>query len=188
MTMMPFHTLYPDIAGGETRCVIAFDDPVIPIGEYLLDEAYCIEERCDCRRVMIAVIDAARREQVATINHGFEPPEPPFEDEGQTFLDPLNPQSELSTRFLEIFEHTVATDPAYRERLERHYTMWKKAVDDPKHPFQETIRRRRPARPGGGFFPPRGTVRREAPKIGANAPCPCGSGKKFKKCCQRAGV
>lgn len=27
------------------------------------------------------------------------------------------------------------------------------------------------------------TVRRETPKVGRNAPCPCGSGKKFKKCC-----
>ncbi len=26
-------------------------------------------------------------------------------------------------------------------------------------------------------------VRREAPKVGRNAPCPCGSGKKYKKCC-----
>ncbi|MCA9518011.1 MAG: SEC-C domain-containing protein [Myxococcales bacterium] len=27
------------------------------------------------------------------------------------------------------------------------------------------------------------TVRRDAPKVGRNDPCPCGSGKKFKKCC-----
>jgi len=27
------------------------------------------------------------------------------------------------------------------------------------------------------------TIRREMPKIGRNDPCPCGSGKKFKKCC-----
>lgn len=27
------------------------------------------------------------------------------------------------------------------------------------------------------------TYQREAPKIGRNDPCPCGSGKKFKKCC-----
>ena len=26
---------------------------------------------------------------------------------------------------------------------------------------------------------------REEPKIGRNDPCPCGSGKKFKKCCGR---
>ena len=27
------------------------------------------------------------------------------------------------------------------------------------------------------------TYRREEPKIGRNDPCPCGSGKKYKKCC-----
>jgi preprotein translocase subunit SecA len=30
------------------------------------------------------------------------------------------------------------------------------------------------------------TVRREGQKIGRNAPCPCGSGKKYKKCCGAA--
>jgi SEC-C motif domain protein len=29
----------------------------------------------------------------------------------------------------------------------------------------------------------RQTVRRDEPKTGRNDPCPCGSGKKFKKCC-----
>ncbi len=29
-------------------------------------------------------------------------------------------------------------------------------------------------------------ARREAPKVGRNEPCPCGSGKKFKKCCAAA--
>lgn len=28
-----------------------------------------------------------------------------------------------------------------------------------------------------------GTVRNEIPKVGRNDPCPCGSGKKYKKCC-----
>ena len=30
---------------------------------------------------------------------------------------------------------------------------------------------------------PREPVVRSSPKIGRNAPCPCGSGKKYKKCC-----
>jgi tetratricopeptide (TPR) repeat protein len=30
---------------------------------------------------------------------------------------------------------------------------------------------------------PVATVRRETPKVGRNDPCPCGSGKKYKKCC-----
>jgi len=30
------------------------------------------------------------------------------------------------------------------------------------------------------------TFRRDQPKVGRNEPCPCGSGKKFKKCCGKA--
>ena len=30
------------------------------------------------------------------------------------------------------------------------------------------------------------TVRNESPRIGRNDPCPCGSGKKYKKCCLRS--
>jgi preprotein translocase subunit SecA len=29
---------------------------------------------------------------------------------------------------------------------------------------------------------PKVTIRRDAPKVGRNDPCPCGSGKKFKNC------
>ena len=32
------------------------------------------------------------------------------------------------------------------------------------------------------------SVVREGPKVGRNDPCPCGSGKKHKKCCGRAGA
>ncbi len=28
-----------------------------------------------------------------------------------------------------------------------------------------------------------GPIKRSTPKVGRNEPCPCGSGKKFKKCC-----
>ena len=39
----------------------------------------------------------------------------------------------------------------------------------------------RPARTGGDDAAV-STIRREMPKVGRNAPCPCGSGKKYKKC------
>lgn len=45
-----------------------------------------------------------------------------------------------------------------------------RAFDDPERPrFQP---------------PPEEPDRRPAAKIGRNSPCPCGSGKKYKKCCQ----
>ena len=34
-----------------------------------------------------------------------------------------------------------------------------------------------------GMTPKPQTVRNISPKIGRNSPCPCGSGKKYKKCC-----
>jgi uncharacterized protein len=40
---------------------------------------------------------------------------------------------------------------------------------------------RRQQTPAGA--PPRESVIRSSPKVGRNAPCPCGSGKKYKKCC-----
>ena len=38
----------------------------------------------------------------------------------------------------------------------------------------------RPARTGGDDVIKQ--VRRDEPKVGRNDPCPCGSGKKYKKC------
>jgi SEC-C motif len=35
--------------------------------------------------------------------------------------------------------------------------------------------------------PSPGPVVRSGPKVGRNAPCPCGSGKKYKKCCEAEG-
>jgi preprotein translocase subunit SecA len=42
-----------------------------------------------------------------------------------------------------------------------------------------------PAESRGDHGRRQGTIRREAPKVGRNDPCPCGSGKKYKKCCGR---
>lgn len=36
-----------------------------------------------------------------------------------------------------------------------------------------------------GEMPKPVTQRNEEPKVGRNDPCPCGSGKKYKKCCGR---
>ncbi|MHC5054742.1 MAG: preprotein translocase subunit SecA [Planctomycetota bacterium] len=38
---------------------------------------------------------------------------------------------------------------------------------------------------GGSEWKPVQTIRRDKPKIRPNDPCPCGSGKKYKKCCAR---
>jgi preprotein translocase subunit SecA len=49
---------------------------------------------------------------------------------------------------------------------------------------EETVKRPRPLRLSHGGEGGEGvTVRRQGKKVGRNDPCPCGSGKKYKKCC-----
>ncbi|MEM9593095.1 MAG: SEC-C metal-binding domain-containing protein [Acidobacteriota bacterium] len=48
---------------------------------------------------------------------------------------------------------------------------------DVDFPFQESNA------PRCSCCPPPQTVTRATPKVGRNEPCPCGSGRKFKKCC-----
>jgi hypothetical protein len=186
MSMMAFHLLFPEEAKQETRTVTPVNLGNLPGHTFLFTEFYCVDPECDCRRVMLNVIDTKTHKHVATINHGFEPPKPPFEDEGQTFLDPTNPQSEMADALLDLFEEMITKDAVYRERLRRHYKMWKAVVDDPIHPLHQKVRTEdhddpdfRPA------FPRQETIRRDGPKLGPNDPCPCGSGKKFKKCCRQ---
>ncbi len=181
MTMMAFFSLFPEEAERECRTVTPFGNSELPKRTFAFVEAYCVIPNCDCRRVMINVIDTERHEQVATINYAFEPPKPPFDDERRLFLDPLNPQSSLSSAFLGVFDEVIGRDEAYRRRLVRHYTMWKRVIDDPSHPAHRKIRA---SKPGFGIFPPQRPARRVGPKLGPNDPCPCGSGRKYKKCCR----
>jgi preprotein translocase subunit SecA len=46
---------------------------------------------------------------------------------------------------------------------------------------QPQQQQQQPPRVGGDDAIPK-TVRRDEPKVGRNDPCPCGSGKKYKKC------
>jgi len=48
--------------------------------------------------------------------------------------------------------------------------------------FAMALAKEFPRHGSGGGSPP---IRREAPKLGLNDPCPCGSGKKWKKCCRK---
>jgi len=56
-----------------------------------------------------------------------------------------------------------------------------RGVAAPAGPMGLPSRAAAPPRVGGDDAPVH-TVRRDEPKVGRNDPCPCGSGKKYKKC------
>jgi hypothetical protein len=192
MSMMPFQVLFPELAARECRTLTPMNRDDLPAHTYLLMELYCVEPNCDCRRVMLNVVDAQTGQHTATINHAFEPPatDAPDADLGQTFLDPLNPQSPLSKALLPLVSDMLRMDTTFRVRLERHYTMWKQVVDDPAHPRHARLHSARKHTRALPDDEPRGRlpqpVVRQEPRVGRNDPCPCGSGKKFKKCCGSA--
>ena len=128
MTLALFDELFPDLARSESRAITVMQHDALLPGSYLLREAYCVEPGCDCRRVLLQIWHVERKRQVATLNYAFEPPKPPFEDEGQLFVDPVNPQSAFSDALHDFVENMLATDSGYRARLHRHYEMWKEAA------------------------------------------------------------
>jgi hypothetical protein len=166
-----FHARFPEIAKKETRTIIFINDPDLPQDTYTLFESYCNEPDCDCRRVFLNVYSGQREEIMAVVAYGWESRE--FYREWFRGDDPeiikvlkgpaLNlssPQSELAPMLLEKIK-LILNDQAYVSRLKRHYRMFKETVDEGKQERQ---------------------VQREE-KVGRNDPCPCGSGKKYKRCC-----
>jgi hypothetical protein len=79
------------------------------------------------------------------------------------------------------------------------YAVWKRMAEDREKQLERRIRELNawrdapppppPARekPDDFLAPKLHPIQREQKKVGRNDPCPCGSGKKFKKCCMNKG-
>ena len=182
--MMPLDTLFRDLAREEACTVRAALDGSDEAVEYVAREFYCTEPRCDCRRVILRFVDPRRKRVLASINYAFDRPRPPFEDEPQISLDPLNPQSDQSDLVLRAFEHMIGAESEHRERFLRHYRLWKSVVDDPGHADHHKVRSVHHDNPAFRPAFPAESFQRATPKVGVNAACPCGSGKKYKRCCR----
>jgi hypothetical protein len=183
--MIPFDAVFPDVARQEMRVMTILEDGQVPADDYMFREFYCVEKGCDCRRVILNIIAARTRKEMATINHALDPKALHYEAGRETVLEPFGQQTKHSAALLELCK-TVVLQPEYSSRLKRHYRMIKEAVEAPAHPAQEVI-----ARAADPQASHRRSVRNDSTKpaqgggrkIGRNDPCLCGSGKKYKKCC-----
>ena len=83
----------------------------------------------------------------------------------------------------------AARKAAEKQAAAAHQVMLSNGEEKPKeNPVQAALKREQVAKPtqtsGDGTDTANKTVR-QGKKIGRNDPCPCGSGKKYKKCCGR---
>ena len=184
--MVPFVNKFPQLGEKETRVIHILEeggDDYPPPDEYAFAEFYCDEKGCDCRRVMVSVYARGASRIMTTINMGFDVG---GEDPGP-FLDPLNPQTTHSSRFMEYFLYNINNDPEYLKRLHRHYVMFKEEVEGKPYvgkPFEWPEKVPRIMQDPDPLPPTQPRVLKKA-KVGRNQPCPCGSGRKYKKCCMQ---
>ena len=181
MSYASFHEYFPKMAEEETRCLMMLNDPELPVDNYALVEMYCDEPGCDCRRVFLAVMSEKTGKMLAVIAYGWESkkfyaqwmgdndPKTIRELKGPA-LNLMSPQSKLSPILLDRVESIVLKDKNYIQRLKRHYGLFREAVEKKERRNRRSIHTNK-------------DILESSKKTGRNAPCPCGSGKKFKKCC-----
>ncbi len=175
MPFAPLFALFPEISAAETRTAHT------PEGAFTFVESFCDEPDCDCRRAYFLVYsDKDRSTPLATLTWGWE--QPAFYKKWSSFplsaedieeltgpaLARMNRQSPLAPRMLELLRFLLR-DENYRQRIVRHYLMFRDKV--------ESGRSKTDASTKPSWRPP--PVATAAP----NEPCPCGSGRKYKKCC-----
>jgi len=130
----------PEVAKAETRQITVLNDRgSLPAGRYLLMELFCRDPTCDCRRVFFNVYHVESGELVAVVAYGWEDRQYYREWFGQDApglidelkgpaLNTASPQSELAPALLKEVE-SVLEDEEYVERIERHYRLFKEALE-----------------------------------------------------------
>jgi hypothetical protein len=114
--MEPFQQIFPDAHEPVSTLVLEKKTAGIPKGRYGFIECYCIDPKCDCRRVTIVVLNEKMR-QKAVICFGFDQ-QGPF---AGPFLDSSHRHAPYADALLEFFVQSLSGDPAVLERLYRHY-------------------------------------------------------------------
>jgi preprotein translocase subunit SecA len=122
------------------------------------------------------------RDGIGLRGYGQKDPKNEYKKEGyDMFLNMMaNVSSSVLIKFMEFQpQGSRAIEAMEAEAEEQHRAELEAAVA--RHPGDEEVA------PGGPGFDDRAAAaerpaQRQAPKIGRNDPCPCGSGKKFKQC------
>jgi preprotein translocase subunit SecA len=139
------------------------------------------------RHIYLEEIDKAWIEHLTNMDHlrdgiglrgyGHRDPKQEYKREGYSMF--INMMAAVSANVVSKMMRVQVQRQEEAERMEAEYAAKKSQellAAAARHGEGPTIARAQPASDGAGF------ARRKAKRIGPNDPCPCGSGKKFKKC------
>lgn len=149
---------------------------------------FLLEELDRCWKEHLRNMDALR-DGIGLRGYGQRDPKLEYKREGfEMFQEMLFQIRESVFRALtrvrvQMVEPEAAPEPAAPEE----YQAANQSQDQPL--AREFRHRREPAAlsysGGGDALEPKSRPAKAAPRVGRNDPCPCGSGKKYKKCCGR---
>ena len=156
MPFAAFHDYFPEVAHRETRSITIppGSNLGLPPGDYGFLEMYCDEPGCDCRRVLFYVMARNRMGVQAIIGWGWEDVDfyARWIRHGEKSaagkmkgpaLNPGSPATELAPALLELVRNVLLKDPAYVERIKRHYAMFRERIDRPRKRKGGKLRKRR---------------------------------------------
>jgi len=165
--------LSPFIPAGEIlgpqcqiRSIVLAADPYLPSGQYTFLDTYCADKTCDCRKTIIQIFHDSRL--VSIVSYGWENPDfylrwlkstgdrELAEKMSGLSIDFSSPDRVSPEGILILVNHLL--DKKWIAMLKENYRLIRKA-------------------------PKPANIIRLLPKVSRNAPCPCGSGKKYKACC-----
>src|SRR5438045_4590719 len=132
--------------------------------EYVIFEYYCANKDCDCKTLVTAIEKLGKNGEpdpkpMAVIDYDWSTEEKAC----SPTLHESSSSTPLALSLLETYKKYIHHDE-YFKRIKRQYEQVKSLVSDKK------------------IMPGSGRVARSK-KTGRNEVCPCGSGKKYKKCC-----
>jgi len=145
--------------------------------QYLIEDLYCSNPDCDCKAVNLNFVACRETPKSVTFEGGFAV-HVPLSRAGEVRI--TNVYAGTEQEALQIATSWCADNRGaldlFRDRYARIKEVGKRVAMLPD--IDE----------GGEWDTPSPPepIRREQPKVGRNDPCPCGSGKKYKKCCGRA--
>jgi len=139
--------------------------------KWAADDQYCVMPDCDCRDVVLSFLhllpaegrSGIVKEPIPAARYDYKRNKVTVE------CKPAVGEPSLATLVRAVREAHPSFVEDVRHRHEQLKTLYLRTV------LAEG--------PPDSAFGPGKTIRRDDPKIGRNDPCPCGSGKKYKKCC-----
>jgi preprotein translocase subunit SecA len=146
------------------------------------------------RDIMLQIVDVQWKDHLYSLDHlkegiglrgyGQRDPLVEYKKESYALFQDMNDRvSEEMVRYLWLLRPVASEEAAAARRPARRaapITLSGGGGGDAASVFSSAPASRKPERTGGDDVVK--TVRREEPKVGRNDPCPCGSGKKYKKC------